>query len=76
MRGSGAFKVRHLIASVLEEIPRENFVAIYPEEPRPDQRALLESAGVLVGVSPFVNELAVFTPAEFERFVRDLESVA
>lgn len=68
-RGSDPFSTRALLRSTIDEIAAESFVAIYPSEPRRDQRALLEASGVLVGVSADVDHLTVFTPSEFSRWI-------
>jgi hypothetical protein len=53
----------------LAAIADEGFTVVFPEEPAPGRRELLEGLGVTVLVSEYVAAFQVFTPAEFGRFL-------
>jgi hypothetical protein len=57
------------LAAACAEIYAANLVILYPAEPHPSRRSLLESQGVLVGVSPLVDGPRVFTAAMFRKWL-------
>ena len=70
-QGEHPFSAWGMAVAAMREIEREGFAMVWPSEPSDRQRALLDTLGVAVWVSPAIGARPmVMTPAEFERFVR------